>query len=480
MKKSIILSAIILLLVLSCATVFAEGADAIDADAAATVATIDTGDTAWVLVSAALVMLMTPALALFYGGMVRTKNALSTIMQSFFIVAMISVQWVLWGYTLAFGPDISHFIGDFSWAGLSGIGGDPNPDYAATIPHMAFVAFQCMFAVITPALITGSFAERMRFPAFAAFTLIWATFVYDPFAHWVWGVGGWLRELGALDFAGGTVIHILSGVSGLVACIVLGKRRGYGSSPMLPHHLPMTVLGAALLWFGWFGFNAGSALGANGLAANAFVVTNTAAAAAALSWVVTEWIHKGKPTVLGAASGCIAGLVAITPAAGFVAPGPSVVIGLIAGIVCYVAVSVVKHRFGYDDSLDAFGVHGIGGTWGSIATGLFASKAVNPAGADGLFYGNADQLLTQIYATAASWIFAAVMTFIILKALSLVMALRADEKQESAGLDLSEHGERGYAYQDLVAGFPVSSNPAIPLIKEEKLGSEALAFETRK
>lgn len=480
MKKFMIYLAVILLVSLSCGIVFAEGVDAVDADTAATIAKIDSGDTAWVLVSSALVMLMTPALALFYGGMVRTKNALSTIMQSFFIVALISVQWVLVGYTLTFGPDFSHLIGDFSWAGLSGIGGEPNPDYAATIPHMAFVAFQCMFAVITPALITGSFAERMRFPAFAAFTLIWATLVYDPFAHWVWGIGGWLRDLGALDFAGGTVIHILSGVSGLVACIVLGKRRGYGSSPMLPHHLPMTVLGAALLWFGWFGFNAGSALGANGLAASAFVVTNTAAAAAALSWVITEWAHKGKPTVLGAASGCVAGLVAITPAAGFVASGPSVIIGLVGGVVCYVAVSIVKHRLGYDDSLDAFGVHGIGGTWGSIATGLFASKAVNPAGADGLFYGNADQLLVQIYATLASWIFAAVMTFVILKALSLVIKLRVDESEESAGLDLSEHGERGYAYQDLVAGFPVSGGLAIPVLKETKAGSEALALEATK
>lgn len=479
MKKLLMLSVFILLIVMSCGVVFADGTEApAAAEAAETVAKIDTGDTAWVLISAALVMLMTPGLALFYGGMVRTKNALSTIMQSFFIVTMISVQWVLVGYSLAFGPDVSHLIGDLSWAGLTGVGGEPNSDYAATIPHLAFVAFQCMFAVITPALITGSFAERMRFPAFAAFTLIWATIVYDPFAHWVWGVGGWLRELGALDFAGGTVIHILSGVSGLVACIMLGKRRGYGSTPMLPHHLPMTVLGAALLWFGWFGFNAGSALGANGLAATAFITTNTATGAAAVSWVITEWLHRGKPTVLGVASGCVAGLVAITPAAGFVTPGASIIIGLLSGIVCYGAVSVVKHRFGYDDSLDAFGVHGVGGTWGSIATGLFATKAVNPAGADGLFYGNADQLATQLIATGASWVFAAVMTFVILKALSMVMKLRVDEEAESAGLDLSEHGERGYAYQDLVAGFPISQATAV---SEEGLAyQKALALEGKK
>lgn len=456
---------------------FAESTELPEAAAAAVAEVkIDTGDTAWVLISAALVMLMTPGLALFYGGMVRTKNALNTIMQSFFILALISLQWVLFGYSLAFGPDVNSFIGDLSWAGFTGVGQEPNPDYAATIPHLAFAAFQCMFAVITPALITGSFAERMRFPAFAVFSLVWATLVYDPFAHWVWGVGGWLRTLGALDFAGGTVIHILSGVSGLVACIMLGKRRGYGTTPMLPHHLPMTALGAALLWFGWFGFNAGSSLGANGLAAHAFVVTNTATAAAAISWVLTEWYHKGKPTILGAASGCVAGLVAITPAAGFVAPVPSIIIGLVSGTVCYLSVSVMKHKLGYDDSLDAFGVHGIGGTWGSIATGLFASKAVNAAGADGLFYGNPEQLSTQLIATFASWIFAAVMTFIILKAIGLFMELRADEKAESVGLDLSEHGERGYAYQDLVAGFPVlhSSSSAVSgneaLIREPALG----------
>jgi ammonium transporter, Amt family len=457
MKKILAVLALSLMLVALIAPVALAADETAAAAAAVTTEApkIDTGDTAFVLISAALVMIMTPGLALFYGGMVRTKNALSTIMQSFFIVALISVQWVLWGYTLAFGPDVGHVIGNFDWLALNGVGQDPNADYAATIPHLAFMIFQAMFAVITPALITGSFAERMKFPAFVVFTLLWATFVYDPVAHWVWGVGGWLHDLGVLDFAGGTVVHILSGVSGLVVALVLGKRRGFGTDVMLPHHLPMTVIGASLLWFGWFGFNAGSALGANGLAASAFIVTNTAAAAATLSWVFVEWFHHGKPTVLGAASGCVAGLVAITPASGYVAAGPSVIIGLAAGTVCYFAVSVVKSKFGYDDALDAFGVHAIGGTWGALATGLFASKAVNPAGADGLFYGNASQVGIQLAGIGASWGFAIVATFVILKVLGLFMQLRADAEEELQGLDISEHGERGYAYQDFMAGSPI-------------------------
>ena len=419
-------------------------------------AKIDTGDTAFVLISAALVLLMTPALALFYGGMCRTKNVLSTIMQSFFIIGIISIQWVLFGYSLAFGPDISHFIGNLEWIGLNGVGNSPNADYAATIPHSAFMIFQGMFAVITPALITGAFAERMKFSAFAVFTVVWATLVYDPVAHWVWGVGGWLREMGVLDFAGGTVVHIISGVSGLVIALMIGKRRGYGSEVMLPHHLPMTVLGAGLLWFGWFGFNAGSALGANEIASNAFVVTHVSAAAATVSWVLAEWLMHGKPTVLGAASGCIAGLVSITPAAGFVSPLSAVAIGLLGGVICYLSVSVVKAKLGYDDSLDAFGVHGVGGAWGALATGLFASKAVNEAGADGLLFGNASQFTNQLIGVAASILFAAVMTFVIIKIMGLVMDLRVSEAQEMQGLDLSEHGERGYSYQDLVTGSPVS------------------------
>jgi len=418
----------------------------------ATAAT-DTGDTTFILISAALVMLMTPGVALFYGGMVRKKNVLSIIMQCFIIICLVSVQWVLFGYSLAFGPDHAHLFGGLDWLGLRGVGQEPNPDYAATIPHQTFMVFQLMFAIITAALITGSIAERMRFPAFLAFIFLWTTFVYDPLAHWVWGLGGWLRELGALDFAGGTVVHISSGVSGLIAALVLGRRKGYGSEPILPHHLPMTVLGAALLWFGWFGFNAGSALSAGGLAASAFTVTNTAAAMAALSWVFAEWAHHGKPTMLGAASGGVAGLVAITPAAGFVGPLAALLIGLVAGVVCYLAVSVLKARLGYDDSLDVFGVHGVGGTWGALATGLFATTAVNPAGADGLLAGNPGQLWIQLIGVASTWAFAVIFTFLILKIVGIFTRLRASAGEEEQGLDLTQHGEDGYA--DLVIGAPV-------------------------
>lgn len=415
---------------------------------------IDTGDTAWVLISAALVFVMTPGLAFFYGGMVRSKNVLTTIMQSFFIVAMISVEWVILGYAMTFGTDINGFIGSLDKIGLAGVG--LNVLENGTIPELAFVAFQCMFAVITPALITGAFAERMRFAAFAVLILLWAIFIYNPMAHWVWG-GGFLSQLGALDFAGGLVIHILSGVSGLTICILLGKRRGYGQFAMLPHNLPMTVLGAALLWFGWFGFNAGSALGANGLAANAFVTTQAAAAAATVSWVLVEWYRNGKPTILGAASGCIAGLVAITPAAGFVKPMPALAIGLIGGIVCYFAVAVLKEKLGYDDSLDAFGVHGIGGTWGSIATGLWATTEVNPAGADGLFYGETHLLFAQVVSVIVAYALAIVGTYVLFKIVSHFMKVRADETEEIAGLDVVEHGERGYA-SAMMAGSPIAAS----------------------
>lgn len=411
---------------------------------------IDSGDTTFILISTALVMLMTPGLALFYGGMVRKKNVLSTIMQSFIVICLISVQWVLFGYSLAFGPDQGHLVGALSWLGLNGVGQEANADYSATIPHLVFMAFQLMFAIITAALITGSIAERMRFPAFLGFILLWSTFVYDPLAHWVWGVDGWLRNMGALDFAGGTVVHISSGVSGLVAALVLGRRKGYGTEAMIPHQLPFTVLGAALLWFGWFGFNAGSALAANGLAASAFVVTNTSAAMAALSWVFAEWVHHGRPTVLGAASGAVAGLVAITPAAGFVTPMSALAIGLVAGVICYLAVSVVKRKLGYDDSLDAFGVHGIGGIWGALATGIFATKAVNGAGADGLLYGNAAQLGTQAIGVLATVAFAGTATFVILKLVAVVTSLRATPEEEELGLDLSLHGED--AYPDIMSG----------------------------
>ncbi len=404
---------------------------------------IDSGDTAWLLTSSALVLLMTaPGLALFYGGMVRRKNALGTIMHSFIIVALISVQWVLWGYSLAFGPDKGGILGGLEWIGLRGVGLDPGP-YSDTVPHQAFMVFQLMFAIITPALITGAFAERMKFSTFIVFTLAWATLVYDPLAHWVWGVGGWLRNLGALDFAGGTVVHISSGISALAAAIVVGKRRGYGHEPMPPHNLPLTVAGAALLWFGWFGFNAGSALTAGKLATSAFVVTNTATAAAALGWMFTEWASRGKPTVLGAASGAVAGLVAITPASGYVSPMASIVIGAIAGFLCYSACNL-KTKLGYDDSLDVVGVHAVGGTWGALATGLFATKTINEAGGDGLFYGNPGQLGVQIVAILASWVLAFVMTFIILKVLDVIMGLRVSPDDEAAGLDLSQHSETAY------------------------------------
>jgi Amt family ammonium transporter len=385
-----------------------------------------------------------PGLALFYGGMVRRKNALGTIMQSFIIMALISLQWILWGYSLAFGPDRGGIVGSLAWVGLNGVGGQPNPDYAGTVPHQAFMLFQMMFAIITPALITGAFAERKKFSTFLVFTLLWATFVYDPLAHWVWGVGGWIRKLGALDFAGGTVVHISSGVSALACALVMGKRQGHGSEQMQPHSLPLTVAGAALLWFGWFGFNAGSALTAGSLATSAFLATNTGASAAALGWLFVEWMHRGKPTVLGAASGAVAGLVAITPASGFVGPVSSIIIGGVAGALCYGG-CFLKGKLGYDDSLDVVGVHGVGGTWGALATGLFASKAVNPDGADGLFFGNPAQLGVQFMAVLATWVFAFIMTLIILKVLDATMGLRVSEDDEELGLDLSQHNERAYA-----------------------------------
>ena len=402
---------------------------------------IDTGDTAWVLISAALVFIMTPGLGFFYGGMVRSKNVLTTIMQSFFIVAMISVEWMILGYTMTFGTDVGGFIGSLEKFGLANVG--LNVLEGGTIPELAFVAFQCMFAVITPALITGAFAERVKFRAFTLFILLWAILIYNPMAHWVWG-GGFLAELGALDFAGGLVIHILSGVSGLTLCMLIGKRKGYGKSAMLPHNLPMTVLGATLLWFGWFGFNAGSALGANGLAANAFIASQGAAAAATVSWVLLEWVRSGKPTVLGAASGCIAGLVAITPAAGFVEPMPAILIGFIGGGVCYFAVAVLKEKMGYDDSLDAFGVHGLGGTWGSIATGLFATTAVNPDGANGLFYGETHLLMAQIISAVVAYALAIGGTFIVCEIVKAITPFRADDSEAPAGLDIVAHGEHGY------------------------------------
>jgi len=406
---------------------------------------IDTGDTTWMLVSTALVMLMTPGLALFYGGMVRQKNVLGTIMQSFVALGLITVQWVLIGYSLSFGPDIKGIIGSLQWAGLNGVGLAPNPDYGATVPHQAFMMFQMMFAIITPALISGAFAERFKFSTYLVFVLLWSTLVYAPLAHWVWGVGGWLRSLGALDFAGGLVVHISSGVSALAAAIIIGKRKGHGHEHMPPHNLTMTLLGAALLWFGWFGFNGGSAIASGVLATSAFLATHIAASTAVLSWLILEWIHRGKPTLLGAASGAVAGLVAITPASGFVGPLAALAIGFGAGAVCYFGVNI-KNFLGYDDSLDAVGVHGVGGTFGALATGLFASKAINAAGADGAFFGNPSLLLVQLLSVAVAIVYAFSVTWIILKVLDWTMGLRIQQEEEVQGLDLSQHGESGYIF----------------------------------
>lgn len=404
---------------------------------------VDAGDTAFVLLSASLVMLMTPGLALFYGGMVRRKNVLGTIMQSFVTIAIVSIQWILFGYSLAFGPDIGGIIGGLDWAGLRGVGGNPNPDYAATIPHIAFMIYQAMFAVITPALITGAFAERMKFSAFFVFTILWSTIVYDPVAHWIWGNGGWLKNTGVLDFAGGIVVHITSGISALAAALIIGKRKGYMHEAFTPHNLPMTVLGAGLLWFGWFGFNAGSALSSGTLSAMTFVVTHISAVSATLIWVIIEWLHRGKPTMFGAATGSIAGLATITPASGFVGPMSALCIGLAAGAVCYAALNM-KNRFGYDDSLDAFGVHGIGGILGTIATGIFAQKILNPAGADGLLFGSSKMLISQVIAVSVTAIYSFVITVVILKVIDWTIGLRVDEEAEVEGLDISQHGESGY------------------------------------
>ena len=411
---------------------------------AAEPAGINAGDTAWMLISTALVMLMTPGLAFFYGGMTRRKNGLGTIMHSFMLLCMVSIIWVLWGYTLAFGPDVGGVIGSLAWFGLSGVGQGPAPA-APSVPHLVFMMFQGMFAVITPALITGAFAERMKFSSFLVFSALWVTFVYAPLAHWVWG-GGWIAtKLGALDFAGGTVVHISSAIAAITAAVMIGKRKGYPSEIMHPHNLPMTILGAALLWFGWFGFNAGSALASNGLAALAFVTTNTAAGTAAFTWAMVEWIHRKKPTALGAVSGAVAGLVAITPAAGFVSPMSSIAIGVGAGCLCYIAVNL-KPRLGYDDSLDVLGIHGVGGTWGALATGLFASTVANPAGANGLFYGNPSLLLTQALAVAATFVFVFIMSFVILKLVDVIFGLRVSDEDEEAGLDYTQHGESGYTF----------------------------------
>jgi len=403
---------------------------------------INTGDTAWVLISSALVLMMVPALGFFYGGMVRKKNILSTLNLNFIIIGLISIQWVLFGYSLAFGTDFLGIIGGLDFLGLAGVGAKPNADYAATIPHLAFAAFQMMFAIITPALITGAFVERVRFKVFLVFSLLWATFVYDPVAHWVWGTGGILRQLGALDFAGGTVVHITAGFSALAFAIAIGARKGFGARTFEPHNIPFSVLGAGLLWVGWFGFNGGSALAANGTAVNAFVTTNTAAAAAGIVWMFISW-RDNKPSVLGIVTGAVVGLVAITPAAGFVTPLAAIVIGGVAAPISYYAIRF-RQRRNLDESLDVWACHGMGGTWGALATGLFASKAVNPAGADGLFYGNPAQLLIQLAAIGLVIVFAFGMTTLITKLIARFTPLRVSDNEEEVGLDISEHGERAY------------------------------------
>jgi len=403
---------------------------------------LDSGDTAWVLMATALVMVMTPGLGFFYGGMVRQKNAVSIIMQCFLMLMLISVQWVLWGYTLAFGSSFGGVIGGLEWLGLQGVGLNPNPTYAATIPHAAFIMFQAMFAVITPALIVGAFAERVKINTLIIFILLWSTFVYDPVAHWVWGSNGWLRQLGVLDFAGGTVVHVNAGAAALASAFVLRRRIGFGSVATEPHNIPFVALGTALLWFGWFGFNAGSALTAGLSATNAFMVTNTAAAAAGLTWMLMSWYFRGRPSVLGSMAGVVAGLVAITPAAGFVNHLSAIVIGVGAGFFCYVAVAF-RVRRQLDDSLDVWGVHGIGGTWGAIATGIFAEKALG--GVDGLLFGRVEQLGIQLIGVAAAWVYSFTVSLLIFKALDIGLGFCVKPEEEDVGLDISQHGEKAYA-----------------------------------
>jgi len=403
---------------------------------------INTGDTAWVLISTALVLFMTPGLGLFYAGMVRRKNVLGTILQSFIAIGVVGILWAVFGFSLTFGADHGGFVGGLEWLGLKNVSAF-NAWPGTGISSLAFMAFQGMFAIITVALITGAFAERMKFSVFLIFSVLWSTLVYCPVAHWIWQSDGWLFKLGAIDFAGGTAVHICSGIAALCCAIVLGKRIGHGRQEFKPHNLTMTLVGTAILWFGWFGFNAGSALGANGVAVNAFVVTHLAACAGAVSWLLIEWLHRGKPTALGAASGAVAGLVAITPASGYVGPMAAIVIGLVVGVLCYSAI-MLKGRFGYDDSLDVFGVHCVGGIWGSLATGIFASKAINSAGANGLLHGNPALLGKQVIAVVAVLAYSFTVTFVLLKVISLITPLRVTKSDEETGLDLSQHGEVGY------------------------------------
>ena len=409
------------------------------------VSVLSAGDISFVVTCTILVFLMTPGLALFYGGMVRKRNVLSIMMQSYAAIGLVTVIWVLFGYSLAFGPDHGHLIGSFDWVGLKGVGLAPNSDYAPTIPHLLFFLFQLMFAIITPAVISGATAERLRFPAFILFVILWSTFVYIPLAHWVWGVGGWLKNLGVMDFAGGTVVEMASGVSGLVAAMVVGKRLKLGYEGNIPHHMPNVLLGGGLLWFGWFGFNAGGAMGANGVAVLALVTTQIAGAAGMIGWGLVEWLHRRQITVFGAVSGMISALVAITPAAGFVSTGSSLLIGFIAGGVCYLAITFLKVKLGYDDALDVFGIHGIGGTWGTIATGIFADMSLNPQGKNGLMNGGGfEPVLIQFLAVFATYVFAGVMTFLVLKGIAMITPLRANDDEQVNGLDLTQHRENAY------------------------------------
>lgn len=418
---------------------------------------IDSGNTAWMIVATALVMLMTiPGLALFYGGLVRQKNVLNILMQCLILTAVITMEWVFVGYSLSFGSStgaLAPYIGGLDWAFLNGIGpNDVSPYYisqaTARIPHLLFVLFQCMFAVITPALIIGAYAERIKFKGFLVFSLLWAIFVYNPVAHWVWSADGWLFKLGALDFAGGTVVHINAGIAALVMTLMIGSRKNYNNHPTPPHNVPLVVMGAALLWFGWFGFNAGSGLAADGLAISAFLSTHIATATAAITWVILDWILNKKPTVIGISTAAVAGLVAITPAAGFVGVTGAVVIGILVAVACFFMVSVVKHKLGYDDSLDAFGVHGIGGILGALATGLLATPTVQSA-YSGLFYGNPKQFLIQVIATVVTIVFSGVMTFILFKIVDKLVGIRATAEEEVVGLDISQHNEMAYAESDL-------------------------------
>jgi Amt family ammonium transporter len=405
---------------------------------------IDTGDTAFIIAAAGLVLLMTPGLALFYGGMVRSKNILGTILQSFIMISVISLEWVYIGYSMSFGPDVGGFIGNLSWFALNGVTSEPSADYATTIPQNVFMIYQCMFAIITPALITGAFAERMRFGPFLVFSLLWTVFVYNPVCHWIWGSGGWLGAKGVLDFAGGLVVHLTSGVAALAAAIVLGPRKGYGKDSFMPHNLPMTLLGTGLLWFGWFGFNGGSALAADGIAASALVATHLGGMAGMAMWTLVEWLHRGKPTTLGAASGAIAGLATITPAAGFVGPNAAILIGILAGAGCYYGV-ILKGRFGYDDSLDVVGIHGLGGIIGTISLGIFASTSINPGGADGLLAGNPAFLGIQVFGVLVVGVYAFILSWVLLKAVDVTMGLRLPLDSEVSGLDVSEHSETAYS-----------------------------------